>query len=110
MRPACLLIACLLSTSLSASPVAALAAPCNGGLVFEDRDGDGRRDPTEPAVPGIAVSAPSITDKDKADIAFAVANDLDALALGHHQRLGLAYGALHRRGSMVQTPTLPCRA
>ena len=32
-------------------------------------------------LPGIAVSAPSLTDKDKSDIAFAVANDLDALAL-----------------------------
>lgn len=56
MRPACLLIACLLSTSLSASPVAAQATPCNGGVVFEDGDGDGRRDPMEPAVPGTAVS------------------------------------------------------
>ena len=37
-------------------------------------------------LPGIAVSAPSITDKDKADIAFAVANDLDALALSFVRR------------------------
>jgi pyruvate kinase len=37
-------------------------------------------------LPGIAVSAPSITDKDKADIAFAVENDLDALALSFVRR------------------------
>jgi pyruvate kinase len=37
-------------------------------------------------LPGIAVSAPSITDKDKADIAFAVAHDLDALALSFVRR------------------------
>jgi pyruvate kinase len=32
-------------------------------------------------LPGIAVSAPSLTDKDRADIAFAVKQDLDYLAL-----------------------------
>jgi pyruvate kinase len=32
-------------------------------------------------LPGIAVSAPSLTDKDRADIAFAVEQDLDYLAL-----------------------------
>jgi pyruvate kinase len=32
-------------------------------------------------LPGIAVSAPSLTDKDRADIEFAVAQDLDYLAL-----------------------------
>ena len=37
-------------------------------------------------LPGIAVSAPSLTDKDKADIAFAVAHDLDALALSFVRR------------------------
>jgi len=37
-------------------------------------------------LPGIAVSAPSITDKDKADIAFAVTNELDALALSFVRR------------------------
>ncbi len=37
-------------------------------------------------LPGVAVSAPSITDKDKADIAFAVASDLDALALSFVRR------------------------
>ena len=37
-------------------------------------------------LPGIAVSAPSITDKDKADIVFAVASDLDALALSFVRR------------------------
>ena len=37
-------------------------------------------------LPGIAVSAPSITDKDKADIVFAVEHDLDALALSFVRR------------------------
>lgn len=37
-------------------------------------------------LPGIAVSAPSITDKDKADIAFAVESNLDALALSFVRR------------------------
>jgi pyruvate kinase len=37
-------------------------------------------------LPGIAVSAPSITDKDKADITFAVASELDALALSFVRR------------------------
>ena len=32
-------------------------------------------------LPGIAVSAPSLTDKDRADLAFAVEHDLDAVAL-----------------------------
>ncbi len=32
-------------------------------------------------LPGIAVSAPSLTDKDRADLEFAVASDLDAIAL-----------------------------
>jgi pyruvate kinase len=32
-------------------------------------------------LPGVHVSAPSITDKDKADVEFAVANDIDYLAL-----------------------------
>ncbi len=37
-------------------------------------------------LPGIAVSAPSITDKDKADIVFAVESNLDALALSFVRR------------------------
>jgi pyruvate kinase len=37
-------------------------------------------------LPGIAVSAPSLTDKDRADIAFAVAQELDALALSFVRR------------------------
>jgi pyruvate kinase len=37
-------------------------------------------------LPGIAVSAPSITEKDKADITFAVASELDALALSFVRR------------------------
>ncbi len=41
--------------ALAAAPVAALA-PCNGGVVFHDLDGDGRRSAAEPALPGVAVS------------------------------------------------------
>jgi len=37
-------------------------------------------------LPGIAVSAPSLTEKDKADLEFAVANELDALALSFVRR------------------------
>jgi pyruvate kinase len=37
-------------------------------------------------LPGVAVSAPSITDKDRADIAFAVAQELDYLALSFVRR------------------------
>ncbi|GAC1653710.1 MAG: pyruvate kinase [Gemmatimonadaceae bacterium] len=37
-------------------------------------------------LPGVAVSAPSITDKDRADVAFAVAQGLDYLALSFVRR------------------------
>ena len=37
-------------------------------------------------LPGIAVSAPSLTDKDRADLEFAVANDLDMVALSFVRR------------------------
>ena len=37
-------------------------------------------------LPGIAVSAPSLTEKDRADLAFAVANDLDMVALSFVRR------------------------
>lgn len=37
-------------------------------------------------LPGVAVSAPSLTEKDKADIAFAIANDVDYLALSFVRR------------------------
>jgi pyruvate kinase len=37
-------------------------------------------------LPGVAVTAPSITDKDVADIAFAIAHDLDYLALSFVRR------------------------
>jgi pyruvate kinase len=37
-------------------------------------------------LPGIAVSAPSLTEKDKADLAFAVEHELDALALSFVRR------------------------
>ena len=37
-------------------------------------------------LPGVAVSAPSITDKDRADIAFAVEQELDYLALSFVRR------------------------
>lgn len=47
----------LLSLLLATTPVAVAAvAPCNGGVVFEDRDGDGQRDGDEPGLPGIRVS------------------------------------------------------
>ena len=37
-------------------------------------------------LPGIAVSAPSLTEKDRADLAFAVEHELDALALSFVRR------------------------
>ncbi|WP_337171186.1 pyruvate kinase [Gemmatimonas aurantiaca] len=37
-------------------------------------------------LPGIAVSAPSLTEKDKADLAFAVAHELDMIALSFVRR------------------------
>jgi pyruvate kinase len=37
-------------------------------------------------LPGIAVSAPSLTEKDRADLAFAVSHDLDAVALSFVRR------------------------
>jgi len=37
-------------------------------------------------LPGIAVSAPSLTEKDRADLEFAVANDLDMVALSFVRR------------------------
>lgn len=45
-----LLLACL------AVPVHALPPPCSSGQVFEDRNGNGVRDPGEPGIPGIKVS------------------------------------------------------
>ncbi len=46
----------LLAAALFAAPVAALPPPCNGGFVFHDQNGNGRRDGAEPLLPGIAVS------------------------------------------------------
>ena len=37
-------------------------------------------------LPGIAVSAPSLTEKDRADLAFAIENDLDMVALSFVRR------------------------
>lgn len=51
MRLTCLLL--MLSLAL---PVAALSPACEQGRVFEDRDADGRRDPGEPGIAGVAVS------------------------------------------------------
>ena len=51
MRLACLLTACLF-----AAPVAALPPPCDGGVVFDDLDGDGLRGEGEPGLAGVAVS------------------------------------------------------
>jgi hypothetical protein len=51
MRHLCLIVALSL-----ASPALALAPPCNGGVVFNDLNGNGRMDAGEPPLPGIAVS------------------------------------------------------
>ncbi|SDY95853.1 Calcineurin-like phosphoesterase [Lysobacter sp. yr284] len=49
---------CILALSLSVAMPAALAQPlpCDGGTVFEDRNGNGRRDPGEPGLAGQRVS------------------------------------------------------
>ncbi|MEI2429302.1 calcineurin-like phosphoesterase family protein [Lysobacter yananisis] len=51
---------CMLALSLSVAMPSALAqslpAPCEGGTVFEDRNGNGRRDPGEPGLAGQRVS------------------------------------------------------
>jgi pyruvate kinase len=54
-------------------------------------------------LPGIDVSAPSLTEKDRADIAFAVAHDLDYLALSFVRRAEdiIALRALIPRGMLV---------
>lgn len=49
-----LLILCLML--LASLPSAARVAGCNAGVVFEDLDGDGRRDRNEPALAGVLVS------------------------------------------------------
>lgn len=38
------------------APVMAATAYCDGGMVFEDRNGNGRREPGEPGVAGVKVS------------------------------------------------------
>lgn len=48
-----LLVCCLL---LATAPALADSGACNAGVVFEDRDGDGRRDRGEPGLAGIRVS------------------------------------------------------
>ncbi len=54
-------------------------------------------------LPGIDVSAPSLTEKDRADIAFAVAHDLDYLALSFVRRADdiRALKALLPKGMLV---------
>jgi pyruvate kinase len=54
-------------------------------------------------LPGVDVSAPSLTDKDKADIAFGVAQDLEYLALSFVRRADdiLALKALLPKGMLV---------
>jgi len=47
---------CLIAALCLAPPTLALAPPCNGGVVFNDLNGNGRMDHGEPALPGIAVS------------------------------------------------------
>ena len=54
LRARCL-SALLASLALWSGAVSALP-PCNGGVVYEDRDGDGRRDAGEPGVEGVKVS------------------------------------------------------
>lgn len=55
MRPS--VTACFLSLALIAPATAlALPPPCNSGTVYEDRNGNGRRDDGEPGLPGIRVS------------------------------------------------------
>ncbi len=51
MRTPCLLLLLLFIASAWAQP-----PPCNSGVVFEDRDRDGRQDGNEPGVPGVKVS------------------------------------------------------
>ncbi|MCA0376693.1 MAG: pyruvate kinase [Gemmatimonadetes bacterium] len=51
-------------------------------------------------LPGIAVSAPSLTEKDEADLAFAVQHDLDAVALSFVRR---AQDILDLRGKIPKT-------
>lgn len=55
MRPS--VTACVLSLALIA-PASALALPppCNSGIVYEDRNGNGNRDEGEPGLPDIRVS------------------------------------------------------
>ena len=56
MRPTILprLLLCLLPLPVAAT--LAQPAPCNGGVVFEDRDHDGRRDHGEPGIAGARLS------------------------------------------------------
>lgn len=49
-----LVILCLML--LASLPAAARVDGCNAGSVFEDRDGDGRRDRNEPGIAGVLVS------------------------------------------------------
>ena len=51
MRILVLLVLCVL-----VAPAAALPPPCNGGTVFEDRNGNGWQDGGEPGLPGVKVS------------------------------------------------------
>ncbi|WP_295360879.1 calcineurin-like phosphoesterase family protein [Arenimonas sp.] len=51
-----LLAPLLTAALLAAAPSHALAPACNAGVVFEDRDGDGRRDRGDPAIAGVLVS------------------------------------------------------
>jgi hypothetical protein len=49
-------IALLFLSTLFAAPLLAQAPPCEPGLVWEDRNGDGRIDPGEPPLPGLRLS------------------------------------------------------
>lgn len=70
-RAACpaLILLALAAAAMSPAVAAAPADPVDhvAGTVFEDRDGDGRRDRGEPGVPGVAVSngrSLAISDRD----------------------------------------------
>lgn len=55
MRVFAFVVFCCLGLCLAA-PSLAVMQPCNGGLVFEDRNGNGQQDDAEPGINGVKVS------------------------------------------------------